>query len=86
MQNVNSELQQLASITTKYSAVNSAAKGAKNQLQELRLELFEGLLTPEEAETLALAQRIVEKIQASTTMWNALEYHSSLGDIVILER
>lgn len=66
----------LATIATRFSEVNSAAKTTKLAIQDLRFKIFADLVSPEELDALEKAQRIIESITSNTSQNDAIKYYN----------
>jgi hypothetical protein len=69
----------LATICTRYAELNSAAKQAKNAIQDLRFKLISDILHPDDIELLTTALRIVEKIASHTQQWDAVNHFKKIS-------
>lgn len=58
----HAEISKVASITERFTTAHLAAKKTNKELNALRFELFEGLISPEEKEILKKAEAILEEI------------------------
>ena len=74
----NQEVNQLATIATRYSEVNSAAKQARLAILEVKFKLFSDFISEEEEEILTKAMQILEQIGDNTKQWDAVKYYNQI--------
>jgi hypothetical protein len=66
------------SLGARYERTHIAAKTADNAITHLRFELFTGLITDKEEDTLRAAAAICSKIAGKTSTHDAAEYFTTL--------
>lgn len=74
----NQEISTLATIVSRFTELNAAAKQAKNGIQDVRFKTFEGVLSQDDLNTLERAQRILEELASDTNVRDAIKYHSKV--------
>jgi len=74
----NQEVNQLATIATRYSEVNSSAKQARLAILEVKFKLFSDFISEEEEEILTKAMQILEQIGDNTKQWDAVKYYNQI--------
>lgn len=74
----NQEISTLATIVSRFTELNSAAKQAKNGIQDVRYKTFEGVLSQEDLAILDKAQRIIEELASNTSVHDAIKYHNKV--------
>ena len=74
----NQEVNQLATIATRFSEVNWAAEQAKLAIEDVRDKLFKNLISEEEQEIVAKAMYIMEQISSNTSQYDAVKYYNQI--------
>lgn len=74
----SAEINKVASITERFTKANLAAERTHRELNGLHFELFEGLITPEERETLKKAEAILSEIIDRTSPSSTRNYINNL--------
>ena len=73
------EINQLATIVTRFSVLHSTSNTAYKAVQELNFNLFKSSVTSEERELLKEAFSIIERIRDNTTQSDAVNYFNELS-------
>lgn len=74
----NQQIQQLATIATRLSTLNLAAKNAENALKEVRFNSLENVLTDEDIEQINKVMDILQKVSSKTNVRDAVNIFNEL--------
>lgn len=74
----NKQIQQLATIATRLSTLNLAAKNAENALKEVRFNSLDNILTDEDINQINKVMDILQKVSSKTNVRDAVNIFNEL--------